>query len=522
VNELVAVNPIDLGDFQGCPRLINHHPQSLAKLIKQKGIKLAAYGSKHNSYELMESKLIQEGIAPMAAKRRHKYYILDTNVLLHDPSSILNFQEHHVVIPMTVLEELDKIKVGKQSVAAEARQCIRLIDKLLEGANPERITDGVPIKRGDQKTKGALSIMLNRAPQQPLLPNDINDNKIINALLSLQQLRPKSDVFLVSKDINMRLKARGCGLEAEDYHSDQLLTDLNLLAKGYLEYPNSFWDSIQKVETLHNDQGRVIHKVGKNQIKDTVFLNQFILDEQNFVGRVIDIDEQHFYLMDLAYQHLLQQQAWGLTPRDIHQALALNLLMDPQIHLVNLNGSAGSGKTILALAAAIEQTLSEQCFRRIIATRSTRGLDEDIGFLPGTEAEKMEPWLGAITDNLEALHQDDESVHGSIDYILGKVPIQFKSLNYIRGRSFQRSFIIIDEAQNLTPHQIKTIITRAGAGSKVVVLGNLAQIDTPYLDAHSSGLTYLTERFKGFIHGGSIKLKAVPRSALAEYAESHL
>ncbi len=458
----------------------------------------------------------------MAAKRRLKFYILDTNVLLHDPSSILNFQEHHVVIPMTVLEELDKIKVGKQSVAAEARQCIRLIDKLLEGEHPERIADGVPIKRTGTRSKGTLSIMLDRTVQQPLLPNDLNDNKIINALLSLQQLRPKSDVILVSKDINMRLKARGCGLEAEDYHSDQLLTDISLLAKGYLEFEKSFWDTVKKVETVHDNQGRVIHKVDKTPLVEDGFLNQFILDEQGFVGRIIETDQHHLYLVDLAQQSLLQQQAWGLVPRDIHQALALHLLLDSDIHLVNLNGSAGSGKTILALAAAIEQTISEQRFRRIIATRSTRGLDEDIGYLPGTEAEKMEPWLGAITDNLEALHHEDESVHGSIDYILNKVPLQFKSLNYIRGRSFQRSFIIIDEAQNLTPHQMKTIITRAGAGSKVVVLGNLAQIDTPYLDAYSSGLTYMTERFKGFPQGGCIKLKAVPRSALAEYAEAHL
>ena len=196
--------------------------------------------------------------------------------------------------------------------------------------------------------------------------------------------------------------------------------------------------------------------------------------------------------------------------------------MDPDVHLVQLSGAAGSGKTILALAAAIEMTVASKRYKRIIATRSTKGLDEDIGFLPGTESEKMEPWLGAITDNLEALHEDDENSHASVDYILQKVPIQFKSLNYIRGRSFQHSLIIIDECQNLTPHQVKTIITRAGNGSKVVCLGNLAQIDTPYLNATSSGLTYLAERFRGFPHGGRIHLQGVPRSILAEYAEAHL
>ena len=200
----------------------------------------------------------------------------------------------------------------------------------------------------------------------------------------------------------------------------------------------------------------------------------------------------------------------------------LNLLLDPDIHLVNLTGSAGSGKTILALAACIEMTVASKLYKRIIATRSTQGLDEDIGFLPGTEAEKMEPWLGAIVDNLEALHEDDENMTASVDYILSKVPLHFKSMNYIRGRSFQHSLIIIDESQNLTPHQIKTIITRAGNGSKVICLGNLAQIDTPYLSPLSSGLTYMTERFKGFRHGGHIHLQGVPRSVLAEFAEANL
>jgi PhoH-like ATPase len=218
----------------------------------------------------------------------------------------------------------------------------------------------------------------------------------------------------------------------------------------------------------------------------------------------------------------MEVEAWGLKPRDLYQAMALNLLLDPQIHLVNLTGSAGSGKTILALAAAIEQTVATKLYRRIIVTRSTQGLDEDIGFLPGTEEEKMEPWLGAITDNLEALHLEDENCRSSVEYVLDKVPLMFKSLNYIRGRSFQSSLIIIDESQNLTPHQIKTIVTRAGNGSKVICLGNLAQIDTPYLTPISSGLTYLTERFKGFQHGGNVLLQGVPRSILAAFAEEHL
>jgi len=213
---------------------------------------------------------------------------------------------------------------------------------------------------------------------------------------------------------------------------------------------------------------------------------------------------------------------WGISARNREQNFALNALMDPEIDFVTLLGTAGTGKTLLALAAGLAQTMDTQRYREIIMTRATVSVGEDIGFLPGTEAEKMEPWLGAITDNLEALHMDDENTHGSIDYILQKVPLQFKSLNYIRGRSFQQSLILIDECQNLTPHQMKTIITRAGNGSKVVCLGNLAQIDTPYLSATSSGLTYLTERFKDFPHGVHITLQGVPRSVLAEYAEAHM
>jgi PhoH-like ATPase len=328
-------------------------------------------------------------------------------------------------------------------------------------------------------------------------------------------------VVLVTKDINMRLKARACGIAAEDYSTDQLVDDVSLLSKGYHSVTGSFWDRVSKVDT-RQERGRTWHRVQMIDNLPAVHINEFIIDEQGFVGWIKGIRDDELLLLDLHQEPLLHQEAWGLKPRDIHQSLALFALLDPDIHLVNLTGAAGSGKTILALAAAIEQTMVSKRYRRIIATRSVQGLDQEIGFLPGTEAEKMEPWLGAITDNLEALHMDDESTHGSVEYILERVPLQFKSLNYIRGRSFQQSLILIDECQNLTPHQMKTIITRAGSGSKVVCLGNLAQIDTPYLSATSSGLTYLTERFKDFPHGVHITLQGVPRSVLAEYAESHL
>lgn len=448
-------------------------------------------------------------------------YVLDTNVLIHDPNALLNFEEHHVAIPMTVLEELDKLKAGKHSVAAECRQAIRLIDQVLGEATPEQVESGVPIQRGKSGPRGSMSILMSkRAEPIMLLPENLNDNKIINQLVELRSRHPATSVVLVTKDINMRLKARACGIASEDYHTDQLVDDVSLLSKGYHDLDGSFWDRVNKVETRQG-HGKTWHTVQMLE-KLPAHINEFIIDEQGFVGWIKEANGNELLILDMHHEQLMHQEAWGLRPRDVYQALALYALLDPDIHLVNLSGAAGSGKTILALAAAIEQTMVSKRYRRIIATRSVQGLDQEIGFLPGTEAEKMEPWLGAITDNLEALHMDDESTHGSVDYILQKVPLQFKSLNYIRGRSFQQSLILIDECQNLTPHQMKTIITRAGSGSKVICLGNLAQIDTPYLSATSSGLTYLTERFKDFPHGVHITLQGVPRSVLAEYAEANM
>ncbi len=459
------------------------------------------------------------------ARGRHaaaRIYVLDTNVLIHDPNALLNFEEHQVVVPMIVLEELDHLKGSKHSVAAESRQAIRLIDQLLGDASPEQIEHGVPIARGKLGPRGSLSILMGKLElEASVLPEALNDNRIINQLVELQQQRPDAHVVLVSKDINMRLKARGCGVAAEDYQTDQLVDDVTMLPQGYHHFAESFWNRISKVETCQ-EMGRTLHKIPITDDLPIMHINEFVIDDQGFIGWVKKVGNRHLLLLDLHHDALLEREVWGLRPRDTLQALALHALLDPDIHLVNLTGAAGSGKTILALAAAIEQTMVDKRYRRIIATRSVQGLDEDIGFLPGTEAEKMEPWLGAITDNLEALHQDDESTSGSVDYILQKVPLQFKSLNYIRGRSFQHSLIIIDECQNLTPHQVKTIITRAGNGSKVVCLGNLAQIDTPCLSATSSGLTYLTECFKDFPHGVHITLQGIPRSILAEYAEQHL
>ena len=477
--------------------------------------------------------------APTAARKRHpgnspdtppaerqKVYVLDTNVLIHDPNSLLNFDEHRVVIPMTVLEELDKLKSGKSNIAADCRAAIRLIDEVLGDASPEEVEAGVPICR-PQRPDGSLSVLMPREQgSSAMLPEHLNDNRIINDIAALIERDPARHYVLVTKDINMRLKARACGIDAEDYHTDQLLSDIGQMTRGYFEVAGSLWDRVDQVETVQSGCDtlhRISHGLLVSEILgEEVYPNQYLIDEQGFVGRIREVEQGVVTIQHLKRSALMEQHAWGLKPINIHQAIALHLLLDPDVHLVTLTGAAGSGKTILALAAAIEMTVEQRRFNKIIATRSTPPLAEEHGFLPGTEEEKMDPWLGAINDNIEALHLNDENPNGSIEYVKERANIQFKALNYIRGRSFQRSLILIDESQNLTPHQMKAIITRAGEGSKVVCLGNLAQIDTPYLTATSSGLTYMTERFKGFRFGGSVQLNGVPRSLLAEYAEQHL
>ncbi|WP_068860908.1 PhoH family protein [Perlucidibaca aquatica] len=457
------------------------------------------------------------------ADTRRKAYVLDTNVLIHDPNALLNFEEHQILIPMTVLEELDKLKSGKASVSAECRAAIRMIDRVLGSAEPEQIRQGVPIWRdAERKYLGTLSVLMDQ-PEGGVqtLANSLNDNKIINLLVSLQVADQQTRIVLVTKDINMRLKARACGLASEDYTNDQLVSDVKQLSKGYAEFEGSFWERFSGVETVQAI-GETRHYLRREDWDAPVFANQFVVDEQGFIGRVLSVSAEQIVLRNMSHERLMNQEVWGLRPHNIHQAMALDLLRDPSVHLVSLTGPAGSGKTILALATAIEQSIEEKRFNKIIATRSTPPLAEEHGFLPGTEEEKMDPWLGAISDNIEALHLHDESPKGSIAYVKERANIQFKALNYIRGRSFQRALILIDECQNLTPHQMKAIITRAGEGSKVICLGNLAQIDTPYLTPTSSGLTYMCERFKGFAHGGHIQLEGSPRSVLAEYAENNL
>ena len=286
------------------------------------------------------------------------FYVLDTNVLIHDPTSILNFDEHHVVIPITVLEELDALKNGRHEVAADCRQAIRELDKLLGRANCDDVESGVLIRRGENNERvGKLSVLMAAMPDNLImLPTHLNDNKILNDVGYLKQENPGHRVVLVTKDINVRLKARGCGIESQDYHSGQLLSDIELLNKGYIEFEDSFWDRVDKVETVQQD-ARTLHRISRTLFDHEVYPNQFVCDSSGFLARIIAVDAEQLTLLHLDLPRMMETETWGLKPQDSYQAMAMNLLMDPDIHLVNLTGAAGSGKTILALAAAIEQTV---------------------------------------------------------------------------------------------------------------------------------------------------------------------
>ncbi|AYA63142.1 PhoH family protein [Alteromonas sp. RKMC-009] len=464
---------------------------------------------------------------PRKKSTETKIYVLDTNILLHEPLAFLSFKENDVVVPMTVLEELDYIKDSKKDVARDARVSIRSMEDLLHDATPEDMLAGVSLEglgAGENKPTGALSIFadLNMAESQQIFTSNENDNRIINVALHLQKTYAPQQVVLVTKDLNMRLKAKGAGLaHVEDYRTDQLITDIKYLSKGFHKFEGNFWEKVKSVES--RSEGRdTIHTIPRNVMEDP-YINEYLLDDtQQFAGIVEDMTSDTLEVLDLGYERLMSRHAWGISPKNIGQAMALHSLLDPHIDLVILTGPAGSGKTLLALAAALEMVVEKNMYDKIIVTRSTPEIAESIGFLPGTEEEKMAPWLAAITDSLEVLHKHDENAKSSMNYIMEKANIQFKSVNFMRGRSIQNSIVILDESQNLTAAQLKTIITRCGEGTKLICSGNLAQIDSNYLSAVTSGLTYLVERFKNFSGSATINLDGVVRSRLAEFAEQEL
>ena len=322
-----------------------------------------------------------------------KIYVLDTNILLHEPLAFTSFKEHDVVVPMTVLEELDYIKDSKKDVARDARVSIRSMEDLLHDAKPEELIAGVSMKglgAGDAAPSGELSIYadLNMAESQQVFTSNENDNRIINVALMLQASHAPQQVVLVTKDLNMRLKAKGAGLDnVEDYRTDQLVSDIKYLSKGYHQFEGDFWEKVKSVDS--RTEGRdTIHTIPKSMLPEA-YVNEFLVDDTgHFAGLVESITSDELEVLDLGYERLMGRHAWGISPKNIGQAMALHALLDPHIDLVVLTGPAGSGKTLLALAAALEMVVEKNMYDKIIVTRSTPEIAESIGFLPGTEEEK--------------------------------------------------------------------------------------------------------------------------------------
>ncbi len=455
-----------------------------------------------------------------------KIFVLDTNVLMHDPVSLFQFEEHDVFLPMMTLEELDGHKKGMSDVARNARQVSRYLDQLLSHSQGN-ITDGIELSAlGNIEAKGKLFFQTHTLDAQlpQGLPQGKADNQILAVVQALQNREKDRSVVLVSKDINMRIKATAMGLAAEDYFSDKTLDDTDMLYSGRMELPTDFWETHGKKMQSWKEDGRTWYKITGPLVREW-FTNLFVyLPDNSFMAQVKKIEGKTATLCVVRDYMQSKHSVWGITARNREQCFALDLLMNPDIDFVTLLGQAGTGKTLITLAAALTQTLDMRRFSEIIFTRATVSVGEEIGFLPGTEEEKMLPWMGALEDNLEVLNSVDSgsewSRHAANDIIRSRIKV--KSMSFMRGRTFLNKFVIIDEAQNLSPKQMKTLITRAGPGSKIVCLGNIAQIDTPYLTEGSSGLTYVVDRFKGWEHSGHVTLQRGERSRLADFASESL
>ncbi len=460
-----------------------------------------------------------------------KLFVLDTNVLLHDPTSLFRFEEHDIFLPMIVLEELDAHKKGMTEVARNGRQTSRTLDALV-GAPGADLDRGIKLDSTGQRAAGGC-LYFQTAPLDYSLPTSLPqgkaDNQILGVVQALSKLHAPREVVLVSKDINMRVKARALGLAAEDYQNDKTLDDGDLLYAGVLALPADFWTKSGKNVESWQSGAYTYYRIG-GPIVPQLMINQFVYfeapGEPSLFARVSEIRDKTAVLQTLKDYGSAKNAVWGVTTRNREQNYAMNLLMDPEIDFVTLTGTAGTGKTLLALAAGLTQVLDDRRYTEIIMTRATVSVGEDIGFLPGTEEEKMGPWMGALDDNLEFLAKGDGGNAGewgrAATNELIRSRIKIKSMNFMRGRTFLNKYVIIDEAQNLTPKQMKTLITRAGPGTKIICMGNLAQIDTPYLTEGSSGLTYAVDRFKGWPHSGHITLARGERSRLADFASEVL
>lgn len=459
----------------------------------------------------------------MTASKR--IYVLDTNVLLHDPTSLFRFEEHDIHIPMTVLEELDEKKKGASEVARNGRQVSRFLSELILQAGQRPLSAGLPlINPQGLKLQRSEDIGKLYFQQRASRNQGKADNQILEAVVELRELQSTREVVLVSKDINLRIKASIFGIPAEDYENDRALDDFALLYTGAAALPEDFWQRHPELESW-SERGRTYYRLNP-RADEHWHLQQclYLPGEEDLELRILEFDEGDAVLVLLDDHRHSNHSVWGISARNREQNFALNALMDPDVDFVTLLGTAGTGKTLLALAAGLAQVMDQQRYREIIMTRATVSVGEDIGFLPGTEEEKMTPWMGALTDNLEVLTTPQEGGswgrQATNDLLASRIKI--RSMNFMRGRTFLNRYLIIDEAQNLSSKQMKTLITRAGPGTKIVCLGNVEQIDTPYLTETTSGLTYAVDRFKDWGHSAHITLRRGERSRLADFASEML
>ncbi len=507
-------------------------PPAAASRLAGKAAPEVAAAPAHGAVAVPANLQRRKAPAPKPAARQaaavRKLFVLDTNVLMHDPTSLFRFEEHDVYLPMITLEELDGHKKGMSEVARNARQASRELDALVADIE-SGMEQGIPLDHTGHAEAGGRLFFQTRAHVARLpeaLPQGKADNQILAVLHELTQLHAPRPVVLVSKDINMRVKARALGLHAEDYANDKTLDDADLLYTGLLQLPADFWEQqAQQIESWQQG-GQAFYRL-QGPLVAAMLVNQAVYWESPSAtplhARVREIRASTAVLQVVRDFTHPKTSVWGVTARNREQNFALNLLLDPEVDFVTLTGQAGTGKTLLALAAGLHQVLEDRRYNEIIITRVTVPVGEDIGYLPGTEEEKMSPWMGALDDNLEVLNQSG-GAPGSGEWgraatqELIRSKVKIKSMSFMRGRTFLNKFVIVDEAQNLTPKQMKTLVTRAGPGTKIICMGNLAQIDTPYLTEGSSGLTYVVDRFKGWKHAGHITLARGERSRLADYA----
>ena len=462
--------------------------------------------------------------------KNKRLYVVDTNVLMHDPTALFRFEEHDIFIPMMVLEELDAAKKGLSEVSRNVRQVSRFIGEMMNHQGATDLADGlelqIPDGRDLPQSRGRLFFQTRMPEKHSNLLRDgsFADNEILSTAVALKESSEAQDVILVSKDINLRIKAAIVGVTAEDYFNDRALDDLSLLYKGMETRSQSFWDERPDVDSW-SEGGDTFYRVPRLEDENWYPNQCIVIGEGEGVEAIVSsVHENHVILRLVSDYSNGKQSVWGIQARNREQNFALNLLMNPDIDFVTLLGTAGTGKTLLTLAAGLAQTLDDSCYSEIIVTRATVSIGEDIGYLPGTEEEKMTPWMGALTDNLEVLTQPQEGGEwgraATNDLLANRVKV--RSLNFMRGRTFFNRYVIIDEAQNITPKQMKALLTRAGPGTKMVCLGNVEQIDTPYLTETTSGLTYAVDRFQDWEHGGHITLRRGERSRLADFASEAL